>query len=217
MSDIIDFKPKAALEPAEQLEVFIEWAKAILPKGIPDRVHEGIQWDMNSWHRSGMTSTPFTAFDSPRKGLAEPRQYMQRSMMDFAKAILVYHRVYRGQKSVRTRLDALRVLEVALLELTGAGDVTQLTAAVCISRARQSLMKMPAIDMAMKDRKVALKAPTEKTGWIKDINKANEHIEKLNEANQKLKAVNQELLARFKIWQTNADMHKVSQEYWINH
>lgn len=81
-----------------------------------------------------------------------------------------------------------------------------------ISRARQSLMKIPAIDMAMKDRKAALKAPTEKAGWIKDIQKANERIEKLTEANQQLKAVNQKLLERFKIWQANADMYGVSQK-----
>ncbi|MBT5230450.1 MAG: hypothetical protein HOM11_09255 [Methylococcales bacterium] len=80
-----------------------------------------------------------------------------------------------------------------------------------ISRARQSLMKIPAIDMAMKDRKAALKATTEKPGWVKDINEANERIEKLTEANQKLKAVNQKLLERFKVWQANADMHGLSQ------
>jgi hypothetical protein len=80
-----------------------------------------------------------------------------------------------------------------------------------ISRARQSLMKLPAVDMAMKDRKAALKAPTEKAGWIKDINEANERIEKLTEASQKLKVVNQKLLERFKIWQANADMRGVSQ------
>lgn len=80
-----------------------------------------------------------------------------------------------------------------------------------ISRARQSLMKLPAIDMAMKDRKAALKAHTQKAGWIKDINQANERIEKLTEDNQKLKVVNQRLLERFKIWQANADMYGVSQ------
>ncbi len=80
-----------------------------------------------------------------------------------------------------------------------------------ISRARQSLMKLPAVNMAMKDRKAALKAPTEKSGWIKDIHEANKRIENLTEANQKLKAVNQKLLERFLIWQANADMHGVSQ------
>ncbi|WP_322982118.1 hypothetical protein [Pseudomonas sp. C11] len=80
-----------------------------------------------------------------------------------------------------------------------------------ISRARQSLMKLPAVDMAMKDRKAALKAATEKPGWVKDIQEANKRIEKLTEANQQLKAVNQQLLARFLTWQANADMHGVSQ------
>ncbi|WP_417777965.1 hypothetical protein [Stutzerimonas xanthomarina] len=80
-----------------------------------------------------------------------------------------------------------------------------------ISRARQSLMKLPAVDMAMKDRKAALKAPTEKPGWVKDIHQANERIQKLTEANQQLKAVNQQVLARFLTWQANADMHGVSQ------
>ncbi len=80
-----------------------------------------------------------------------------------------------------------------------------------ISRARQSLMKLSAINMAMKDRKSALKAPTQKVGWIKDINEANKRIEKLTHDNQTLKAVNQMLLERFKIWQQNADMHGLSQ------
>ncbi|MCF5166401.1 hypothetical protein GIW45_20540 [Pseudomonas congelans] len=80
-----------------------------------------------------------------------------------------------------------------------------------INRARQSLMKLPAIDMAMRDRKAALKAPTEKLGWVKDIHLANERIEKLTDANQKLKAVNHQLLSRFLIWQVNADMHGLSQ------
>ena len=79
-----------------------------------------------------------------------------------------------------------------------------------ISRARQSLMKLPAIDMVMKDRKAALKAPTEKPGWIKDIHEANKRIEQLTETNQKLKAINQKLLERFLIWQANADIHGVS-------
>jgi hypothetical protein len=80
-----------------------------------------------------------------------------------------------------------------------------------INRARQSLMKLPAVDMAMKDRKAALKAPTEKRGWVKDIRQANERIEKLTEANQRLKFINQQLLARFLTWQANADMYGVTQ------
>ncbi len=80
-----------------------------------------------------------------------------------------------------------------------------------IIRSRQSYAKLTELQIAMKDRKTALKAPTEKAGWIKDINEANERIEKLTEDNQRLKFVNQKLLERFKIWQANADMYGVSQ------
>lgn len=45
----------------------------------------------------------------------------------------------------------------------------------CISRARQSLMNLPAVDLAMKNCKAALKAQKLKPGWISDIQAANEH------------------------------------------
>ncbi|MFW9080734.1 hypothetical protein ACOI9X_15895 [Pseudomonas sp. P2757] len=80
-----------------------------------------------------------------------------------------------------------------------------------INRARQSLMKLPAVGMAMKDRKAALRTPTEKQGWVKDIHRANERIAKLTEANQRLKFINHQLLARFLTWQANADMHGITQ------
>ncbi len=80
-----------------------------------------------------------------------------------------------------------------------------------ISRARQSLMKLPAVDLAMKNRKAALKAQNLKPGWIKDIQAANERIEELTAKNQKLLAAVRDMHARFLIWQANADMHGLSQ------
>ncbi|WP_024951140.1 hypothetical protein [Cobetia crustatorum] len=80
-----------------------------------------------------------------------------------------------------------------------------------ISRARQSLMKLPAVNMAMKNRKVALKAPIEKAGWVNDIQKANERIEELTKNNRKLKSALQDMHALFLTWQANADMYGVSQ------
>jgi len=80
-----------------------------------------------------------------------------------------------------------------------------------IGRARQSLMKLPAVDLAMKSRKAALKAPIERPGWVSDIQEANERIEKLTETNQKLMGALRDMHARFLIWQANADMHGVSQ------
>jgi hypothetical protein len=80
-----------------------------------------------------------------------------------------------------------------------------------ISRARQSLMELPAVDLAMKNRKAALKAQNLKPGWIKDIQAANQRIEELTAKNQKLLAAVRDMHARFLIWQANADMHGLSQ------
>lgn len=80
-----------------------------------------------------------------------------------------------------------------------------------ISRARQSLMKLPAVDLAMKNRKAALKVQNLKPGWIKDIQAANQRIEELTAKNQKLLAAVRDMHARFVIWQANADMHGLSQ------
>ena len=131
MSDIVDFKPKADIEAAEQLHEFIAWAQAILPKGIPNRVHPSIRWDMNSWHSSGVNGVVFTVLASPRNVSAGQRQYMQPPFIDFAKAIVVYRHAYLGIKNVQSWLFSIKALEVALVELTGARDVTQLSAVVC--------------------------------------------------------------------------------------
>ncbi len=127
MSDIIDFKPKADIEAAKQLEAFIAWAKATLPKGIPELVHTSIRWDMNSWHQSGIQGATFTALNSSRNA----RLGMQPSFNDFAKAMIVYRFIWLRKKHVRGLFSTLRVLEVALCELTGAYDVTQISVSVC--------------------------------------------------------------------------------------
>lgn len=131
MAEIIDFKPKVNLKAAEQLNVFIEWAQATLPKGIPNRVHACIRWEVDSWHGAGITCATFTALDSPRNRSAKTRRVMQPPFIDFAKAIAVYRALYLQKKSVQDSICSLRALEVALVELTGSRDVTQVTPLVC--------------------------------------------------------------------------------------
>jgi len=132
MSNIIDFKPLSHLKAAAQLEAFITWAQATLPKGVPNqRVHAGIRWDMDSWHSSGISSCAFTAHGSPRNSNPKYKKFMQPPFMDFAKALIVYYRVFRGKKSAKDMLSGARILEVALVEVTGARDVTRVSAAIC--------------------------------------------------------------------------------------
>lgn len=132
MSNIIDFKPQSYLKASTQLDAFIAWAKDTLPKGVPNkRVHAGIRWDMDSWHKSGIASCSFTAHGSPRNAKAKEKKYMQPPFIDFAKALIVYYRVFRGKRSAKDWLAAARILEVALVELSGTRDVTRVSAAIC--------------------------------------------------------------------------------------
>lgn len=127
MNDIVDFKPKSHLAAEDQLNGFIQWAKATLPKGIPDRVHASIRWEDESWHSHGFKSCAFTALGSSKIAPIK----MQPPFIDFAKAILVYRRVYQTKMSGQGPLYTMRALDVALVELTGTRDVTRVSAAVC--------------------------------------------------------------------------------------
>lgn len=125
--NIVDFKPKSQLGAATQLAAFIKWAKETLPKGIPNRVNASIRWEDGSWHSHGFASSSFTALGST---VSAPKT-MQAPFTDFTKAILVYRRVYSQKKMMMDWMNALRGLEVALFELTGTRDVTQVSAAIC--------------------------------------------------------------------------------------
>lgn len=109
------------------MNAFVEWAKETLPKGIPDRVHASIFWEDDSWHLHGFVSCAFTVLGSTRSAPVK----MQPPFTDFAKAVLVYRRIYETKKSVKEWLSAMRALEVALVELTGTRDVTLVSAAIC--------------------------------------------------------------------------------------
>jgi len=127
MSNIVDFKPKSHLAAEDQLNVFIQWAKATLPKGIPYRVRASIRWEDESWHSHGFDGCSFTALGS---SISAPVK-MQHPFTCFAKAILVYRRVYQTKKTADGLLISMKALEAALVELTGTRDVTLVSAAVC--------------------------------------------------------------------------------------
>lgn len=126
-NNIVDFKPRSQLAAEAQLAAFIEWAKQTLPKGIPNRVHASIRWEDDSWHSHGCQGSSFTALGSTKTA---PKA-MQVPFTEFAKAIVVYRRVYLQKKDIGDWLSPLKALEAALFELTGTLDVTRVSAAVC--------------------------------------------------------------------------------------
>lgn len=126
-NNIFDFKPQSQLAAEAQLAAFIKWAKQTLPKGIPNRVHASIRWEDDSWHQHGFLSCSFTALGSTKSA---PKA-IQEPFTDFAKAILVYRRVYLQKTNARGWLVALKALEVALFEVKNTRNVTRVSAAVC--------------------------------------------------------------------------------------
>lgn len=127
MTNITDFKPKNLLKAEKQLENFIAWAKEALLKAVPGRVYSSINWDQDSWHISGINGAAFTSLGSTRSD----RILIQAPFVDVVKALIVHRYVFQRKDAVRGWLDSLRVLEVALIELTGGCNITMVSAAVC--------------------------------------------------------------------------------------
>ncbi|MBL4611650.1 MAG: hypothetical protein JKY58_13250 [Pseudomonas sp.] len=131
MSNIEPFKPTSSLKAAEQMDVFIGWAKATLPKGVPHKVYAGVRWEDLSWHQWGIRSCTFYTLGNGRYIKAIDKIPMQPPFIDFAKAVIVHRRILNDKKSVVTCLTALKALEAALVEITGLTDVTRISAGVC--------------------------------------------------------------------------------------
>ncbi|MHC8379218.1 hypothetical protein ACYZT3_25450 [Pseudomonas sp. MDT1-16] len=132
MAPVTDFRPRCHVKAATQLAHFIAWAQLTLPKGVSNhRVHAGIRWDMDSWHHSGITSCSFAAHGSPRNLNTKNKKLMEAPFIDFAKALIVHHCVFRAKKSAKDILSGAKILEVALYDMTGTNDPTRTSAAVC--------------------------------------------------------------------------------------
>lgn len=96
-------------------------------------------------------------------------------------------------------------------KLTWALLIEALKNKLHIKRTRQSLNDNQTIRRAFQDRKEAMKNSSSKSGWINDIDKANQKIEELTLVIERLQNVNGLLLERFVIWQANASMQGVSE------
>ncbi|MEH6643319.1 hypothetical protein [Vreelandella glaciei] len=173
MSSIIDFKPHSQLEASAQLDAFIVWAKATLAKGVPNkRVHAGIRWDMNSWHNSGVHGCAFTVHGLNKNAKAKDKKYMQPPFIDFAKALIVHYRVFRGKKLAKAWLSVAKVLEVALVDLSGARDVTRISAAICNKSCEHFKNDYPSGDTAYIYSKILEQIVQLMRAWIHRISAA---------------------------------------------
>lgn len=119
MAEILHFTPKAELSAQNNLSLFIDSCRRDLTVFGKD-----LQWAEWHWPKAGQ----FTKIGTNGRAARE-EDALDPAFRDFAKA---YFRYQQGHKPTKTKweLSALRALEVALLQVTGAGDLSGMSIAV---------------------------------------------------------------------------------------
>lgn len=138
MSNIKLFTPRADLTASENVNVFIEFAKNELT------LFGAIDWDSNHWDvsdymklkgRDVSINLNFTDLDTIRNAKST-NQPLSDPFNDFAKAFMRYRYGLNPEPSVRSYIQALRVLERALVENGGSADITRVDASI-LNRSEQ--------------------------------------------------------------------------------
>lgn len=119
MDEIFLFKPNHDLTAEANLKAFIAKCRNDLTVFGTD-----LDWDAAVWPKVMVFAKLGVTTRKP-----DPEQLMNLEFTDFAKA---YFRYQQGHKPTETRNEgkALRAIEAALLQLTGAGDISGLSVAV---------------------------------------------------------------------------------------
>ncbi|MCW8884055.1 MAG: hypothetical protein OQK12_02220, partial [Motiliproteus sp.] len=80
-----------------------------------------------------------------------------------------------------------------------------------IDTTRQALNKRQSIKNLLSVRKVELKAPSQQSGYVKDLKVANERIQQLTDRNVQLEQVNNFLIDKLFRWQYNASLQRMTE------
>ena len=128
MTDVISFRPREGLEAEKQVKEFIAWAKGLTGFDKPDSKLDWGAWGWKPWLgrscdfvKLGVNSRS-TSFDLSK-------ELLDRKIIDFAKAYVLEQQSLKTTKTIQ-EIVAVRVLEVALLELIGEADITRVNASV---------------------------------------------------------------------------------------
>ena len=116
MPDVFQFKSKAELTAAANLDVFISKCRNDLTVFGAD-----LDWDACVWPKVAVFAKLGVTTRKPKQ-----EELMDESFVEFAKA---YFRYQQGHKPTGTKneLKALRVLEAALIQVNGEASITGLS------------------------------------------------------------------------------------------
>ena len=109
---VINFTPRAELEPQANLEAFIEICKLSKVLNADAQFHQNI-WELE--HLKGQNKTNRAIFSSLEASrTSAPKPAMPQPFLDFAKATLIYLHDKRPVASQAVRISAFRFLEASL-------------------------------------------------------------------------------------------------------
>ncbi|UYG06862.1 hypothetical protein [Halomonas sp. M4R1S46] len=120
MNNVVPFVPKAGLAAKAALREFVYWAKSQIH--LYDEPLDPVQWEAESWHRWGLKNTACSR-------LGKRSETLHPEFIDYVKAMLFDERAVRLRKDSYL-LNALRCLEIALLDIIGKADVTSANSSV---------------------------------------------------------------------------------------
>lgn len=131
MPNIVQFIPKNELGAAENLKDFIKLCREELTIFGPDLEWDADAWDVTKWTnrsgRKGRTAITFSNFDTSKQQMG---QTLSAAFLNFSKAYMRYQHGMKPTKVVGQRMDALRALERALVELYSESKVEKTNAEI---------------------------------------------------------------------------------------
>ncbi|MCY9811370.1 hypothetical protein [Aeromonas caviae] len=125
MSHIAHFKARAELSAAQNLANLIALARNQITLWSE---LEGFAWDAHDWptHFNKLRFLKLGERNLHSSREIEPHQAMAAPFINFAKAYLRYTQHIQKTKTFKRTVAALQLLEAALLELEGTGDITRM-------------------------------------------------------------------------------------------
>jgi hypothetical protein len=123
MTNIIQFKPQAELSAAENLKVFVSFAKDQIKIWSS---YDKFDWDSTKWptHDGGIRFHNYKGRNCHSKELPIELT-LTFPFINFAKAYIRHTQNINPSKTVRRTISALMLLERALIELDGKADITK--------------------------------------------------------------------------------------------
>lgn len=120
MNNVLPFVPRSGLAARASLNEFVNWAKSQIH--LYDKPSDPVQWGAISWSRWGINNTRCSK-------LGKRNESLDSGMIDYVKAMLFEERVVNISED-NYRLNALRCLEKALLDINKEADIISVTAAI---------------------------------------------------------------------------------------